>query len=158
TSGTTASCSANLMVNGSCGGANGVASATSPISTSLCTTGTASAVSGGTDSSTPWSWTCAGSNGGTAASCSAPYSVGTTCDMGPITTLPGTGLYIITGGGVSDCLRAYQRFMPGYVATPCPASGTFTSSSGLCYTGFTVSDTRGMGNSGPDAFYCTVQV
>jgi hypothetical protein len=56
-------------VNGSCGSANGVPTSTAP-TTNLCSAGTASAVSG----SGPWSWSCAGSNGGTTAQCSAPLS------------------------------------------------------------------------------------
>jgi hypothetical protein len=65
--GTTASCSANLEISGACGSANGVAVTSAPTS-NLCTTGTASSVTG----SGPWDWSCAGSNGGSTASCSAP--------------------------------------------------------------------------------------
>jgi hypothetical protein len=65
--GTTAQCSALLKVDGACGPANGVATSTAP-TTGLCSAGTASAVTG----SGPWAWSCAGSNGGTTASCSAP--------------------------------------------------------------------------------------
>jgi hypothetical protein len=52
-------------VNGVCGSDNGATLASTP--TNLCSAGTASDVSG----SGPWSWTCAGSNGGSSASCSA---------------------------------------------------------------------------------------
>jgi hypothetical protein len=55
-------------VNGVCGGANGGIFVAVP-TTGLCATGTASAVTG----SGPFTWTCAGSNGGTAASCAAQY-------------------------------------------------------------------------------------
>src|SRR5262249_6136593 len=54
-------------VDGACGAANGVATATAPTS-GLCNSGTASAVPG----SGPFSWTCTGSGGGATASCSAP--------------------------------------------------------------------------------------
>ena len=69
--GTTATCSAlkatsAQAVNGACGSSNG-ASLTSAPTTNLCSVGTASAVSG----AGPWSWNCAGSNGGATASCSA---------------------------------------------------------------------------------------
>src|ERR1700730_17338101 len=67
--GTNASCSAPLkltVVNGQCGSSNG-ASLTSVPTTNLCSTGTASSVTG----SGPWAWNCAGSNGGTTAQCSA---------------------------------------------------------------------------------------
>ena len=53
-------------VNGACGSSNGESLASTPAA-NLCTTGTASTVSG----SGPWSWSCAGSNGGTTATCSA---------------------------------------------------------------------------------------
>jgi 2',3'-cyclic-nucleotide 2'-phosphodiesterase / 3'-nucleotidase / 5'-nucleotidase len=55
-----------LPVNGACGTANGQ-SLTSIPTANLCSTGTSSAVSG----SGPWTWSCAGSNGGSTASCSA---------------------------------------------------------------------------------------
>ncbi|MDR0650755.1 MAG: hypothetical protein LBG59_05135 [Candidatus Peribacteria bacterium] len=64
--GTTANCSANKKVNGVCGSANGTNITAAPTS-NLCSVGTASTVSG----SGPWTWTCAGLNGGTNASCSA---------------------------------------------------------------------------------------
>ena len=68
--GTTATCSATKVasappVNGACGSANGGTVSTAPTA-NLCTAGTASTVSG----SGPWAWTCAGTNGGSAASCS----------------------------------------------------------------------------------------
>ena len=63
--GTTASCSALLEINGACGSANGVAASTAPTA-NLCSAGTASTVAG----SGPWSWSCAGSNGGATAVCS----------------------------------------------------------------------------------------
>ncbi len=53
-------------VNGVCGSANNTTLSSAPTS-NLCSTGSASSVTG----SGPWSWTCAGSNGGTSASCSA---------------------------------------------------------------------------------------
>jgi hypothetical protein len=68
--GTTATCSAtktaSTPVNGVCGSANGASLSSAP-TTNLCTTGTASTVSG----AGPWSWSCAGSNGGSTATCSA---------------------------------------------------------------------------------------
>lgn len=57
-------------VNGVCGTANGTSVYSAP-SSDLCAAGIASAVSG----SGPWSWTCAGSGGGTDASCSADKKV-----------------------------------------------------------------------------------
>jgi hypothetical protein len=65
--GTPASCSAPYSpapINGQCGPANGVAASTAP-TTGLCSVGLASSITG----TGPWSWSCAGSNGGTPASC-----------------------------------------------------------------------------------------
>jgi 2',3'-cyclic-nucleotide 2'-phosphodiesterase (5'-nucleotidase family) len=59
----------NGAVNGACGPANGQTVAVAP-SANLCSIGIASVVSG----NGPWSWTCAGSNGGSTASCSANKS------------------------------------------------------------------------------------
>jgi hypothetical protein len=69
---TTAHCSdtlssSNPPTSGQCGPANGVAVTTVP-TTSLCTAGTATTVTG----TGPWAWMCDGSNGGTNSSCSAP--------------------------------------------------------------------------------------
>lgn len=57
----------NTPVNGACGSANNVPVSAAP-TTNLCNAGNASAVAG----SGPWTWTCAGTSGGTTASCSAP--------------------------------------------------------------------------------------
>ena len=67
-----ASCSAMFVaapVNGACGPANGVPTKNAP-SSGVCLAGNATPVTG----SGPWSWSCAGTNGGTTASCSAPFS------------------------------------------------------------------------------------
>ena len=65
--GTPASCSAPYSpapINGQCGPANGVPASTAP-TTGLCSVGLASSITG----TGPWYWSCAGSNGGTPASC-----------------------------------------------------------------------------------------
>jgi hypothetical protein len=54
-------------INGVCGTSNGVNVSTAP-TTNLCNAGTSSSV-GGTG---PWTWSCAGTNGGATASCTAP--------------------------------------------------------------------------------------
>ena len=56
-------------MNGVCGAANGGVFATAP-TTDLCAIGAASSVS----SVAPWTWTCAGTGGGSASSCSAQLS------------------------------------------------------------------------------------
>ncbi len=79
--------------NGACGSANGASFSSAPTS-GLCSAGTASAVSG----SGPWNWSCSGSNGGTAASCSTAN--GNTNLCGPTngqmlgTNKPTTGLCV----------------------------------------------------------------
>lgn len=60
--------------NGVCGSSNGKTFNTKPTS-GLCSVGSASGVSG----SGPWNWTCAGSNGGSSASCSAQITVAPNC-------------------------------------------------------------------------------
>jgi hypothetical protein len=56
-------------VNGACGTANGQAFTTAPTA-NLCSVGTPTSVAGGG----PWTWSCAGSNGGSTAKCSANIS------------------------------------------------------------------------------------
>jgi len=77
-----------VAVTGQCGSANSGAFTTVPTS-NLCTAGTPSAVSG----SGPWTWTCAGSNGGSAASCSALFSFGLYADFGSSGTWLWNGSY-----------------------------------------------------------------
>ena len=92
----------NPPVNGVCGSAKG-APVTGPPSANLCSAGTASAVTG----NGPWSWTCAGVNRGTPASCSAPLATGqcgpangTTTDAAPATSLCNIGTpSVVTGSG-----------------------------------------------------------
>ncbi len=63
---TLAACTVTV-INGSCGGDNGLTLA-ALVPTNLCGAGTASAITG---SGHPWGWSCAGTGGGTTASCSA---------------------------------------------------------------------------------------
>ncbi|MBI2353617.1 MAG: carboxypeptidase regulatory-like domain-containing protein [Deltaproteobacteria bacterium] len=64
-----------LPIDGVCGAANSQTFSTAP-ATNLCANGTASAVTG----SGPWNWICAGSNGGSPASCSASLQSTTTTE------------------------------------------------------------------------------
>ena len=57
-------------VNGVCGSADTAGTYTKP-TTNLCSTGAASSVTG----TGPWSWTCAGTNGGTTPTCNAPKRI-----------------------------------------------------------------------------------
>ena len=106
--GTTAQCSAYLLVNGSCGSANGMAVSTAPAS-GLCSAGTASSVSG----SGPWDWSCAGSNGGTTASCSAQISSTSSISPDGSTLTPGTGGRLVTSAGTWTFGTAQQSGEPG---------------------------------------------
>ncbi len=84
-------------VNGTCGSAHGSAVTSAPGS-NLCTAGTASAVSG----SGPWTWSCAGTNGGTTANCTASLYVAPPPPPPPPppVNLPTTGgSATVTGGG-----------------------------------------------------------
>lgn len=56
----------SVTLDGQCGTADGKTFSEKP-TTNLCVSGSASSVSG----SGPWSWTCSGSNGGSAATCQA---------------------------------------------------------------------------------------
>ena len=67
-----------LPINGACGPANGKTVLNEPTS-GLCSVGVASEVSG----DGPWTWSCSGDEGGTAAYCSSYNSCGNgTCDQG----------------------------------------------------------------------------
>ncbi|MBI1274283.1 MAG: hypothetical protein GC131_09410, partial [Alphaproteobacteria bacterium] len=71
--GSSVSCAAGKVppVNGACGASHGKSLASAPTG-SLCAAGTASGVSG----SGPWNWSCAGSDGGSNASCAAAKEAG----------------------------------------------------------------------------------
>lgn len=103
-------CVAPAVVNGSCGTSNGSSFTSAPTS-GLCGDGSLPAVSG----SGPWTWSCAGSNGGTTASCSAGISCtrpnGTTN-----TSYPGPGCPSWTNycTGPSDPVNPYQRWSTAY--------------------------------------------
>ena len=87
-------------VNGACGSANGTTVSSAP-STNPCSTGTASSVAG----SGPWKWNCRGSNGGTAASCSASFAP---TDVNGVTANCGMQL----GGPMTFC-ETFDNKNPG---------------------------------------------
>jgi hypothetical protein len=130
-------------VNGTCGSSN-AADLTSKPTANLCSAGTASSVSG----SGPWNWTCAGSDGGTAARCSALLetagacgsanggtvsSTPTTnlCSAGTASTVTGAGPWLWTcagsnGGATASCS---DNKLASTGSTGSSGSGTSTSSS-----------------------------
>lgn len=85
---TTSATSASVTpaANGTCGTANGAATAFMPAVNLLCAAGATSAVT----NASPWTWSCAGSGGGSTAQCSAPNET--------IPTGSGVGRAIISGG------------------------------------------------------------
>ncbi len=98
-SGTIADCTKSYsipVINGVCGTSNGTAVASAP-TTNLCSSGTASTVTG----AGPWSWSCEGSGGGGDAGCSASVGAmvngvcgtanGTTVASAPTTNLCSSG-------------------------------------------------------------------
>ncbi len=74
--GQNAACTANRIINGVCGSANGQTFASPPTS-NLCSAGNASSVTG----NGPWYWTCYGINGGSNDSCSAQKTQSTQVDL-----------------------------------------------------------------------------
>jgi len=132
--GSTASCSASktaTVVNGSCGSANGTTVASAPAS-GLCNSGTASGVSG----SGPWSWTCAGSGGGSTASCSASLYV---APPAPDFTLTASPTSVVSGNASTITWLSVIN------ATSCTASngwsGSKSTAGGSTSTGALSSDT-----------------
>jgi parallel beta-helix repeat protein len=149
---TNASCSAPFAtstVDGQCGSANGVASCTAP-NGSLCSSGTATAVSGLGNG--PWVWSCTGSGGGMTATCTAP--AGTNCGGGTTQgQVPGpsadlfnnpyykcnTNYYVSTGGNDSGTglqgspWRTLQRADTAKVS-----AGSCINVAPGTYSGFTV--------------------
>jgi len=120
--GSDASCSAPKQgsgTNGQCGSANGVPVTAAP-SSKLCSAGTPSSVSG----TGPWTWTCAGANGGTTASCSAPVK-STTGDIA--TNLQAAGrltdwAYAGVPGGIPSRTKICATFSPGAKASAITAA------------------------------------
>ena len=106
--------------SGTCGANNNANLSTAP-TTNLCTTGTASAVSG----SGPWTWTCAGTNSGSNDSCSANKIVNGSCG-----TANKTYLYTDTTYG-SDTFCATGTVNPTAPTFPTLGSSTTWSCDGL---------------------------
>jgi pimeloyl-ACP methyl ester carboxylesterase len=120
-------------VNGTCGASNGEILPTKPTS-GLCNAGTASAVSG----AGPWTWSCAGANGGTTASCSAQLLSCGASNGGSFTTAPTAGLCTngtpgaVTGGNGSPWV--WNCTGSNGTTTSCTASFVPTSGTGISGT------------------------
>ena len=127
-------------VNGVCGSSNGSTFTTKPTS-NLCSSGNATTVNG----SGPWTWQCAGSNGGTTASCSANiqyWTVSTSAGIGgtlsPVsqsvkhgsntsfTISPNTGYTISAASGCGGSLSG-STYTTGAITAACTVSASFSS-------------------------------
>jgi hypothetical protein len=106
------------IVNGACGSGANTATAYTPASANLCASngGTASAVTAG---SSAWAWSCSGSNGGTNATCSAPFAAtqGGGGTVGAIQVNSGNHWQVNTGTS-------------GFITLPAPAPTGVTFSGG----------------------------
>jgi len=147
-------------VDGACGSDNGGVLAATP--TNLCSAGTPSAVGG---SGHPWSWTCAGSSGGSDASCSATIRTWTvsaqasgnggsitppsqTIDNGNAATLAvsadaGHAIAGVTGCGGS---LAGNTYTTAPVSTNCTVTATFVAVATTTYTVTAVATPAGSGS------------
>jgi type II secretory pathway pseudopilin PulG len=160
--GATASCSATRVypIPGACGSANNANLAAAPSGGSLCSQGTATAVSG----SGPWAWSCSGQYGGASANCSANRTINGTCGTAhnanyasaPTTNLCGVGTAsAVTGAGpwAWTCAGQYggttasctaNKSQPGACGTANGASYASKPTTNLCAAG-TASTVSGAG-------------
>ena len=101
--GTDAQCSAQRLIAGACGSANGV-TLSDPPKTGLCSSGTPSIVRG----NGPWTWTCAG-NDGSSAACAAQSTTQSTTPPATGRTVP-SPIYGVTLDDVSNVNAALSAF------------------------------------------------
>ena len=106
-----------IATNGSCGTSNGTTLTSAPTA-NLCTAGTVSSVTG----TGPWYWTCAGSNGGTNASCSAYLASYTVTPSGAdVSIVPDTVQTVSSGATVSFTVTANSsHILSSSVGGTCP--------------------------------------
>lgn len=160
--GSDASCSAKLAtgpVNGTCGSSNGKTSAKAPSGAALCSAGTASQVQG----AGPWTWTCAGLNGGTDANCSAELATGPVngacgsangqalssapseaglCSAGTASQVQGAGPWTwtcagVNGGTTASCATRAADTCAGVTCSNHGVCNNGTCLCNSCYTGST---------------------
>lgn len=136
-------------VNGSCGASNGSTFSVAPNS-NLCTSGTASTITG----TGPWSWSCGGSNGGTTDSCVASLArssytaISTGSGAGGIIT-PDTRMVKNAATTIFTIKPAY-----GYLPTVSGCGGTLVGTS--YKTGAITSDCTVMATFTPQAMNLTI--
>ena len=140
-----------IATNGVCGVANAEI-LPSPPAIGLCATGTASPVNG----SGPWTWSCAGANGGTADNCSAQLlacgaASGKSSSTAPVADLCADGTPSAVSGGngapwswscggaLGAVVNCAESYVPPLINGACgTANGGITSAkpaSGLCAAG-----------------------
>jgi hypothetical protein len=119
------------IADGACGTAAGVATALAPAA-NLCSAGTSGAVSVLNNS---WGWSCAGTGGGTNASCTAPFAA-TNGGGGTV-----GAIQVTNPGGTTWQIRTADS---GFVALPAPAPAGVTMPSGATKV---VLDTGAVGTS-----------
>ena len=108
-----------LPENGACGTAHGVTTLTAPSGAALCSAGTAGSVSTAVDGFT---WSCAGANGGTTDSCSAPRQY---------TVTPSAG----ANGAISPTSAQNVTYHQTTTFTVTPNAGYTASIAGTCPAG-----------------------
>lgn len=120
------SCSA--IINGACGALANVGSAFQPSGAGLCSAGSASAVA----SASPWTWSCAGSNTGTTAQCSAPNGT-TATSSGSTRAVLSAGTWAVDLVGTTNGLpnTAGTIGTTGNAKSPSTAPGGFSFPHGL---------------------------
>jgi len=158
--------------DGSCGSADGTWVSSAP-SSNLCASGTASSVTG----AGPWSWSCAGSSGGTTANCSANKvntvngSCGSAngaalssapagadlCAQGNPSAVSGSGPWSWTCNGTgtptgsnASCSASTATPVAGTCGTSNGQTMASAPSSGLCATG----TPSAVGGTGPWTWTC----
>jgi parallel beta-helix repeat protein len=147
-------------VTGACGSASGAGFTSAPTS-DLCSAGTASAVAG----SGPWTWSCAGSDGGATALCAASLAVNGACgsangvvaasaptsglcSAGSASAVVGTGPWTWScigsgGGGSASCeAPAAAPQKPG------PSAALFSDPYYTCVKNYYVATTGSDSNNG----------
>ncbi len=109
-----------LPVNGVCGSSNGGSFSAAPLA-NICSTGTASSVTGGAS----WSWSCGGTNGGTTATCSASVPTPVLVITSPSQATSTTSLNSLTVSGTTTGTAVTLTFN-NQTFTPVVANGAFT--------------------------------
>ncbi|TLY52615.1 MAG: hypothetical protein E6K53_03775 [Gammaproteobacteria bacterium] len=143
-----------FLSNGVCGSDNGQTNLLATPTTNRCSAGTPSAVSG---SGHPWTWSCGGANGGSAASCSGSIQTWTvsttgsatggtisapasgTVDNGASTTFTvsaagGYSIASVSGDTCAPSVQSGSTYTTGMITANCTITATFSANpvNGAC--------------------------